>query len=275
MKILVLGHDGMVGHVVTLFLSERGHEVEGYEGGLHDEDEIAGKIHSGNYDAVINCTAVINQFAEDDKAEAAYINAYLPHLLEKLTANMDTVLVHRSTDCVFSGKKGGYDLSDMPDGESFYARTKAIGEVINAKDITIRTSLVGPERDVDGISLLNWFLKQTGEVKGFANAIWTGLTTVEFAREIEYLLQHKAYGLFHTVPDHGIGKYSLLQLFSKYLPGDRTVVKVENKLVDKSLVQRIGDFGLVVPDYEEQIAEMAEWIQNHQSLYPEYYKIKK
>lgn len=273
MKLLVLGHTGMVGHVMFLYLKENNHDVTGIEqSNLHDIDNLSNTILTGDFDAVINCTAVINQFAEEDKAEASFINAYIPHLIEKLTEGTNTIIVHRSTDCVFSGSKGGYTLSDIPDAQSFYARTKAVGEIINNKDITIRTSLVGPEQDENGISLLNWFLKQRGDVNGFANAIWTGLTTIEFAKEVEYLIRHKAQGLFHTVPDHGIGKYDLLKLFAKYIPGDRNVIRIDNKLVDKSLAQTIGETGLVIPDYEQQIEEMAEWIKSHSDLYPSYYR---
>lgn len=274
MKILVFDHKGMVGHVIYTYLKEHGHSVDGYEGDLHDEAQIAQTLKQGDYDAVINTLAVINQFAEEDKAEAVYINAYLPHLLEKLTAGTKTVLVHRSTDCVFSGAKGGYDLNDTPDGASFYARTKAIGEVVNDKDICIRTSLVGPEQNENGISLLNWFLHQNGNVNGFANAIWTGLTTDEFARVIEHLLLHKAHGLLHTVPDHGISKYNLLQEFNRHFEGNRNIVRVENDYVDKSLKQEIGDFGLGLNDYETQIRNMAQWIKEHQDFYPQYYKCK-
>jgi len=273
MKLLVLGHTGMVGHVMYIYLKEQGYDVEGIaQSDLHDITTLSNKIKAGNFDAIINCTAVINQFAEEDKSEASFINAHIPHFIEKLTENTSTIIVHRSTDCVFSGSKGGYTVNDIPDAQSFYARTKAIGELINDKDITIRTSLVGPEQDENGISLLNWFLHQHGDVNGFANAIWTGLTTIEFAKEVEYLIRHRSHGLFHTVPDHGIGKYDLLKLFAKYIPGDRNILRIENKLVDKSLAQTLNDTNLIIPDYEQQIKEMAEWIKSHSDLYPSYYR---
>lgn len=282
MKFLVIGCNGMVGHVVALHLQEKGHNVLGYDedesalvqcavGSPKDTDNIDKIISEGEFDAVINCTAVINQFAEEDKAKAAFINSYLPHFLESITADTSTIVVHRSTDCIFSGSRGSYGLNDTPDAASFYARTKAIGELVNDKDITIRTSLVGPEQEEDGISLLNWFLKQHGDVKGFANAIWTGLTTIEFAREIEYLVEHKAHGVFQCVPSNAISKYELLKLFDDRFPGDRKMVKVDNQRVDKSLIQEIGNYGMIVPSYETMMDEMAQWIHDHASLYPEYY----
>lgn len=275
MKILVFGYTSMVGHVVYLYLQEKGHTLQGYKGDLHDEECIASIIEQGNFDSIINCTAIINQMAEYDKAEAAYINAFFPHLLEKLTKGTHTVVVHRSTDCIFSGAKGDYTILDIPDGNSFYARTKAIGEIINDKDITIRTSLIGPDQNEDGGSLLNWFLHQGGEVNGFANSIWTGLTTDEFARVIEYLLLHKAHGLLHTVPNEAISKYTLLTLFDKYFDGDRKIKRIDNQRIDKSLEQYLGNYDLQIPPYEGQICRMTNWIENHKSIYPQYYQIRK
>jgi dTDP-4-dehydrorhamnose reductase len=282
MKFLVIGCNGMVGHVVGLLLQEKGHDVHGYDenessiihsvvGSLKNTGNIDRIIREGKFDSVINCTAVINQFAEEDKARAVFINSYLPHFLEKTTANTPTIVVHRSTDCIFTGSRGGYGLNDTPDEISYYARTKVIGELVNDKDITIRTSLVGPEQDENGIGLLNWFMKQHGEVKGFPNVIWTGLTTIEFAREIEYLVKHKAHGLFQCVPSNAISKYELLKLFDNHFLGNRTLVRAENKKIDKSLIQEIGSYGMIVPSYDIMIDEMVQWIHDHASLYPEYY----
>lgn len=284
MKLLVLGSSNMVGHVVALFFKESGHEVRGFDetksnlipaesGSFHELDRLADIISNGVFDAVINCTAIVNEFAEQDKEVASYINAYFPHWLEKITSCLNTVVVHRSTDCIFSGASGQYGVDAMPDATSFYAKTKVVGELVNNKDITIRTSLIGPELEADGIGLLNWFLKQNGEVKGFANAIWTGLTTIEFAREIEFLLNHRQHGLYQCVPNTAISKYELLGMFENSFPGNRSVVRICNARIDKSLVQELGDSGIVVPDYRTMVDELAKWVQDHISLYPHYYKL--
>lgn len=283
MKIFVFGCNGVVGHAVALYFKEAGHEVRyGYDFGI-DEDSLSKVgvyydtellkkvIEEFTPDAIINCTAIVNQAAEEDKAKAAYLNAFLPHLLEQLTAGTRTVVVHRSTDCIFSGTKGQYVLGDWPDARSFYARTKAVGELDNEKDITIRVSLIGPAQESEDGSLLNWFLQQKGDVKGFANAIWTGLTTLEYAKTIECLLNQKAHGVFQAAPKDSISKYELLRLFEKYFEGGRTIVKVDNDRVDKSLVPYWGEYIVQIKGYEEQIIEMKNWIQKHKELYPAYY----
>lgn len=268
MKIFVLGCNGVVGHAVAAYFKEAGHNVTCCNDTTGEG--LKRVIEDGLFDAVINCTAIVNQAAEEDKAGAAYLNAYLPHLLETLTVGTETVVVHRSTDCIFSGARGQYTLEDWPDAKSFYARTKAVGELNNEKDITIRVSLIGPAQDEEDGSLLNWFLQQK-EVKGFANAIWTGLTTLEYAKTIESLLMQKAHGVFQAAPATAISKYELLRLFEKHFPNGRTITKVENNRVDKSLVPDWASYDIHVKDYEEQIVEMKQWIEAHSDLYPAYY----
>lgn len=268
MKLLVLGSDGMVGHVVKRYFIEQKHNVIGYTNNhpaFSDTRILANAIRNCSYDAVINCTAVINREAEMDKVAAVKFNALLPHFLEAVTAMMPTVIVHRSTDCIFSGRKGNYTLEDWPDAASFYARSKALGELDNEKDITIRTSLIGPETDKNGRGLFNWFYRQCGEVSGFANSIWTGITTIELAKEIEQLLIRKAHGVFQLVPSRAISKYELLLLFEKYYPGNRKIKRVDNTWVDKSLVPNTGK--IVVPNYEPMIAGMRQWTDEHKDIY--------
>jgi dTDP-4-dehydrorhamnose reductase len=262
-------------------MKECGHHIVGYDekpvknidsinGNLYNVEKIQEIINEGCFDAIVNCSAVINQDAEKNKADASFINAFLPHFLERVTENSNTIVVHRSTDCIFSGKKGQYDLHDFPDDPSFYARTKSVGEIENKKDITIRTSLIGPELEKDGIGLFNWFYSQKDDINGFENSIWTGLTTIEFSREIEFLLKKKAHGLFQLVPNYSINKYNLLLLFEKSFPGNRKVIRVNNQRVDKSLKKVTNGYEIDIPEYPEMIEEMRFWIDNHSDLYRNY-----
>ena len=156
MKILVLGCNGMAGHIVSLYFKEQGHEVTGFArsksnfvktiiGDAYDTKLLSKCINEDHYDAVINCIGMLNQFAESDKAAAAFMNGYLPHFLVKITDGTDTQVVHMSTDCVFSGKTGAYTEKSFRDGETFYDRSKALGEIEDTKNLTLRNSIVGPD----------------------------------------------------------------------------------------------------------------------------------
>lgn len=283
MKFLIFGASGMAGHQIALYLYERGHEVLGFtrrpfslvpsvQGDVRDEAQVRELVQSGHFDAVINCVGILNQFAAQDPCAAVYLNAYFPHFLAQLTEGTPTQVIHMSTDCVFSGKTGGYTEGSLRDGESFYDRSKALGELEDGKNLTLRNSIVGPDISEDGIGLLNWFLRQTGEVNGYTHAMWTGLTTLQLAKLMEQGSKERAHGLYHTVPSHNISKYDLLCLFNHYLCGDRVAIHpYDGFCADKTLVRTRFDFAPEIPDYETMVREMADWMYGHRALYPHYH----
>lgn len=282
MRFLVLGCNGMAGHMVSLYLQERDHDVVGfarttpkYVNGVladaSDTEVIRQLVGNGNFDAVINCIGVLNQFAEANKAQAVWLNAYLPHFLAEVTDGTHTQVIHMSTDCVFSGKRGGYTETDFPDGETFYDRSKALGELNDQKNITLRNSIVGPDINPKGIGLMNWFLQQTEPVNGFTKAMWTGQTTLQLAKTMEVVAKERVSGLYNAVPDYAISKYDLLRLFNQYLRNDKiTITPIDGINADKSLKRTQFPFDYAIPDYEKMIAELAEWIRMHKQLYPHY-----
>lgn len=282
MKFLVLGCNGMAGHTISLYLQERGHEVYGFDreqpkyvkgaaGDARDVDFLRSLVRDGKFDSVINCIGILNQFAENNKALASFLNAYFPHFLADITKDMQTQVIHMSTDCVFSGERGGYTEDDFCDGKTFYDRSKALGELNDEKNITLRNSIVGPDINPNGIGLLNWFLKQEGEVNGYTKAMWTGQTTLQLAKTMEKAAQEKAHGLYNTVPSCSISKFELLKLFNHYLREDKIKINpIEGIVADKSLKRTRFDFSYEIPDYEIMVAEMAQWIKAHKNMYPHY-----
>ena len=282
MKFLVLGCNGMAGHTISLYLKEKGHEVYGFDrtapkyvsgvaGDARNVDAIRELIAVGKYDSVINCIGILNQFAEKNKSLASFLNSYFPHFLAEVTEGTDTQVIHMSTDCVFSGKRGGYTESDFRDGETFYDRSKALGELEDNKNITLRNSIVGPDINPDGIGLLNWFMKQDGEVNGYTKAMWTGQTTLQLAKTMEAAAKEKASGLYNTVPACPISKCDLLKLFNHYLRDDAIKINpVDGIVADKSLKRTRFDFGYEIPDYDTMVVELAEWIRQHKAMYPHY-----
>lgn len=282
MKFLILGCNGMAGHMISTYLKEQGHDVFGFDrrvsslinsiaGDAMDSGFIRELIGKNKYDTVINCIGLLNQFAENNKAGAAYLNSYFPHYLAELTEGTDTQIIHMSTDCVFSGKRGQYTEDDLRDGTTFYDRSKALGELEDDKNITLRNSIVGPDINPQGIGLLNWFLQQHGEVTGYTGAMWTGQTTLQLAKTMEVAAKEKAHGLFNTVPDTSISKCDLLNLFNKYIRKEKvTIIPVNKMAADKSLKRTRWEFGYKIPDYEQMISELADWMRNHRNLYPHY-----
>ena len=283
MRLLVLGANGMAGRMISTYFVEKGHHVTGFDrspvghcthgvsGDARDTQLLSELIQNGKFDAVINCIGLLNQFAEENHALAVYLNSYLPHFLADITRNSQTRILHMSTDCVFSGKRGGYTEKDLRDGETFYDRSKALGELEDDKNLTLRGSIVGPDCNPKGIGLLNWFMQQKGPVKGFTKAMWTGQTTLQVAKTMEVALQEGATGLINTVPDTSISKYEMLKLFNHYMRRDEVEIQpFDGFVADKSLVRTNFDFSYRIPDYETMISELADWMKAHKELYPHY-----
>ena len=245
--------------------------IEGYTGDAADFEYVREIIINGHYDYVINCIGILNQFAENDHANAVLLNSYLPHFLAKITSDSNTKIIHMSTDCVFSGKRGNYKKDDIKDGETFYDRSKALGELDDNKNTTLRNSIVGPDINENGIGLLNWFMKQKGNINGFTGSVWTGQTTLQLAQTMKYVIEHDVTGLYNAVPQKSITKYELLKLFNHYLRNDELVVEpIEGTALNKSLVASEIDGKYLIPDYETMVSDMAEWIFLHKDLYPHY-----
>lgn len=283
MKFLVLGCNGMAGHLISLYLQEKGYDVTGFARTKSEllHKSIAGDatdctllrkiISNGRYDYVINCIGILNQFAESNHAHAVLLNGYLPHYVAQVANDVGTRVIHMSTDCVFSGSRGQYTESDFPDGTTFYDRSKAIGELNDNMNITLRNSIIGPDIKKQGIGLLNWFLQQNEPIKGFTGAIWTGQSTLQLAKTMEQAALDKATGLYNAVPKESITKYGLLCLFNQYFRGDSlTIHPVEGVVANKSLKRTNFNFTCEIPDYETMITEAAEWTIKHKNLYPHY-----
>jgi dTDP-4-dehydrorhamnose reductase len=282
MKFLVLGCKGMAGHMIAIYLNDNGHNVVGFDrydvsycksikGDAFDGELVKSMIRDGKFDVIINCIGILNQFAEENKSRAVFLNSYFPHMLAELTSETPTTIIHMSTDCVFSGERGGYTEDDFPDGKTFYDRTKALGEIMDNKNITFRNSIVGPDINNNGIGLFNWFMLQEKPVSGYVNVFWTGVTTLNLAKAMEQAALERVHGLFNLVNEESISKYDLLKLFNKYLRNNHISINADDRTyVNKSLKRKNFNFTYRVPDYEEMVSELSVWIKNHRNLYPHY-----
>lgn len=282
MKYLILGCNGMAGHMIAKYLIECGHDVMGIArqdsqickttiGDVTDKGFLSAALEKESYDIAVNCIGVLNKAVDACPAQGIYINSVLPHLIAELLSEKKTKLIHISTDCVFSGKKGNYTEEDIPDAESLYGRSKAIGEVIDDRNLTIRTSIIGPELKENGIGLFHWFMKQESEISGYSKVIWSGVTTLQLAKAIEQMAGNNLTGLYHLVNNESINKYELLGLFNKYCRKKKIGILEKNDIiVDKSLRNSRKDYMIKVPSYEVMIQEMAQWIKQAGALYEQY-----
>lgn len=286
-KILIIGSKGMAGHVIYHYFKENtnytiidiardsGFHVPTYELDITDFNSLKLILQEETPTHVINCIGMLNQEAESHPDKAVLLNSYLPHFLARTGIEIGFKLTHISTDCVFNGKTGSYLEDSYKDGFGFYAQSKSLGEVVNERHLTLRTSIIGPELKCNGIGLFDWFTKQQGRVVGYSMAFWTGVTTLELAKAIHASIEQDLKGLYHLVNNEKITKLELLKLFQIEFKNSliKNILSDESYKIDKSLVNTRTDFSFTIPKYSEMVIEMRKWILNHPDLYRNYKSI--
>ena len=282
MKILILGGSGMLGHKLWLDLRKE-HEtwvsVRGDGSELPDIPEFPRKYIRPNVDAlnfdqvtralasiqpdlVINCIGLIKQMGHlaRDPLFSISLNAMLPHRISMICRVAKIRMIHISTDCVFSGKKGMYVESDASDADDLYGRTKFLGEVSYPHTFTLRTSIIGRELK-SRLGLIEWFLAQTGVIRGYQKALYTGFTTHEISRIIQnHVIPHPELSGVYHVSSPVISKYDLLRLTNQIFDCGVEILPDEEFACDRSLdsTRFRQATGYIPPSWPEMIQEMAE-----------------
>ena len=280
MKVLVMGGDGMLGHQlvktlkpwVSVKTAVRDQvPMDALKEILEPEDVFCGidvrhpaavesVINAYQPDVVVNAVGIVKQRASAAEAVPSIeVNALFPHRLLQMAEVYGGRVIHLSTDCVFSGKKGSYVEMDAPDAMDLYGRSKLLGELTEGNAVTLRTSMIGRELKRKK-SLLEWFLAQEGPVAGYLKAIFSGLTTAELSRAILRLITvyPEARGLYHLAGP-AINKFDLLHLIKKHLGLSVEIQSDERVAIDRSLDGSIFSetFGYLPPSWEDMIAELA------------------
>ena len=253
MKILVLGHKGMLGREAAKFF-----------GNIHDVMTLGERITRSNYkhlaedlvsknpDVIINCLGQIKQKYSDPE-EMLCVNGEFPKEISRLLSS-EQVLVQPSTDCVFSGKKGRYKVDDIPDPVDAYGFSKLVSEEVNPeKSLVIRTSVIGMESETN-VSLLSWFLSREREVFGYTNHFWSGITSLEWCKSVNSLMNSNERGLHHIATTR-ISKYDLLTCVGSVFSHPVEIIPIQEKeCIDRSL----DDSKLEVPCIFDQLQEIKD-----------------
>jgi len=280
-KVLILGVSGLIGHQVYLRLNaHKGYDVShmAHQRRLNeqtilldarDEHCLKRTIYEIKPDVIVNCMGVLISEANKNPEQAIFLNAYIPHRLKAIASQCAAKLVHISTDCVFSGKQGQYTESDIRDADDIYGRAKALGEVTDSPHVTLRTSVVGPELK-DGEELFHWFMSQQGSIKGYTKSLWSGVTTLELAKAVEWAIEEDVTGLYHVTNGKPINKYELLMLFKKHTKKDIHIESVAGRVTDKTFLDTRREMSARIPDYDVMISDMVDSMHAHAELYAQY-----
>ena len=257
-KVLILGADGMLGHVLcrslfndphfdvhaTTILSEPG--MYWFTKKLSSRiifnlnadrfDNLLPVFHSIKPDIIINCIAIIKPVdILKNPISSINLNTLLPHKLAEISKINGTRIIQISSDIVFDGKKGTYNENDQVNISDRYGMSKYLGEIDGPNCFTIRTSIIGHELNKK-TNLLEWFLSQSQQVEGYTKAIYSGLPTIELSNVIiKYIIPNKSiHGIYHISSDP-ISKFDLLKLIASRYQLQINVEPNDKVTVDRSL----------------------------------------
>ena len=281
MNIAVVGASGMLGHVTTLYLRQQGHKVDTIAKSRPlDTGTVLLDITSPaavltfpweQYDAVINCAAVLVKASESNKPAAVLANAWFPHQLEQILSGASTRIIQVSSDGVFSGKNAPYLETDSSDCPAFYGKTKFLGELHNGKDLTIRASFVGPEYFPEGRSLFHWFVTQKGSGPGYSETYFNGITSLAFAQFIHRILPHPPTGVLHVGAKETISKARFLTLIKDVFHLDGVQVQAHpTEKTDHTLHTLQSPPLFPAQSYVQMLEELSAWMKQNRAYYTHY-----
>ena len=265
MKVTVVGSRGMAGHVIVTYLKQQGHAVTAVDRSILDieHDNVDQFFDSLDADFLINAVGLLVKDCLDRPDRAIAINSWWPQYCAYRLKDTTTKLIHLSTDCVFDGTRSNYFEGDSHTETNAYGRSKSFGEINNAKDVTFRMSIIGPELK-NGTGLLNWVLtNKESKLPGWTNAWWNGITTLQLAKCInQYIDNPVITGVYHLVNnDVQINKYDLLCKINEVYELGKQIVKTQGpKTVNKILVDTRREIDFNIPNYDTQLQQLRDFI---------------
>jgi dTDP-4-dehydrorhamnose reductase len=281
MRLLVLGGTGMLGHKLyqaaardlSAWATTREASLPDAAATVLDEERLIAGVWAGepesvaraidesDADVIVNCIGVIKQSeAATDPIPSISVNSLFPHQVAALCRERGKRFIHISTDCVFSGAKGGYVESDLADATDLYGRSKLLGEATGPGSLTLRTSIIGRELS-SSYGLLEWFLGEAGgTVRGFGKAVFSGFTTQALAGVLLDVVLERGdlEGLWHLSADP-IDKHSLLTMLRDAYAVPVTIEPDDSVEVDRSLdsTRFREETGWRPPSWSEMVAALA------------------
>ena len=271
----------MLGHITFNYLQNNGFDVYATSRGedinknifqldvFNSHQELELIIIKLQPDYIINCIGVLVSNSIEKPNLAIFINSFFPHYVASLSEKYNFKFFHISTDCVFNGKNGPYEISSLKDESNYYGLSKNLGEVLTYRNsLTIRTSIIGPEISDNKTGLFDWVMNQNNKINGYSKVIWSGLTTLELSKFIQWMINQttNTEKIIHATNGIGISKFDLISIINKEYQLNLILEKDSSKSSNKHLLKK-ETLAYDFPNYSSMIKEQREWMLDNKLLY--------
>lgn len=264
-KLIIFGSNGMLGRYIYQYFKHNTDielelvpltrdDFDAYNDKLDKLEIIFKKYNIDSNTLVFNAIGTIPHQGIDDISYYYKINSSFPMILSYLCDLYNCKMIHPTTDCVFSGKDGNYHEDSVHDSKDHYGLSKSVGEKINC--CIIRTSIIGENNK--GISLVEWIKNnKNNKVNGYINHLWNGITCLQYAKIIEYMICNNIYwnGVKHIYSPNTVSKASLIDMVNKQYKLNIHINNIKTDICNRSLTSNYSNI-FNIPTLEEQIYEM-------------------
>ena len=278
-RVLILGSTGMLGHVIYNVLQNQSN-IELFDMSFRTKltkksiicdvakvDTLEEQIKKINPVVIVNCVGVLLKNSKINPANTIFINSYLPHKLRDIAVKINARVIQISTDCVFNGNRGHNSENTLPNASDIYGRSKSLGELNNSFDLTIRTSIIGPELKHNGEGLLHWLFNQNGNIYGYKNVFWSGVTTLELSKAILFSINNEISGLWNLTNGTEISKYDLIEKVINIFQLNKINLKQDNeKTSNKTLISN-REIDFKVNSYDKMIVDLKSFYEDNKHFY--------
>ena len=278
-RVLILGSTGMLGHVIYNVLQNQPN-IELFDMSFRTKltkksilcdvtkvDALEEKIKEISPVVIINCIGILLKNSKINPANTIFINSYLPHKLRGIAVKINARVIQISTDCVFNGIKGLNSENTLPNASDIYGRSKSLGELNNNFDLTIRTSIIGPELKNNGEGLLHWLFNQNGNIYGYKNVFWSGVTTLELSKAILFSINNEISGLWNLTNGTEISKFDLIEKVVNIFQLNKINLKQDNEKSSNKTLISIRQIDFKVSSYDKMTDELKSFYEKNKQFY--------
>ena len=278
-RVLILGSTGMLGHIIYNVLQNQPN-IELFDISFRTKltkksilcdvtkvDTLEEKIKEISPVVIINCIGILLKNSKINPANTIFINSYLPHKLRGIAVKINARVIQISTDCVFNGIKGLNSENTLPNASDIYGRSKSLGELNNNFDLTIRTSIIGPELKHNGEGLLHWLFNQNGNIYGYKNVFWSGVTTFELSKAILFSINNEISGLWNLTNGIEISKFDLIEKVVNIFQLNKINLKQDNEKSSNKTLISIRQIDFKVSSYDKMTYELKSFYEKNKQFY--------